>query len=328
MSRSSLLIEFEYWLLCVLNIQNLSELVYRGEEDLNNVLTEYGRHMYYTIPPRPVQHFAELLNAVRGVYPLLRGRLPLPWSLKADWQDIEPTESHLALPRIFILALVVAALLRGWPRPAGGTWLTSGSGLRPGELHSLLWRYISLPEDRLDFDSCAVFVTVKDSKGRWAGSKSQHARAEDPWLCRYISALRNYVQPERDDKFVGGGETWYRGKFRTLVTDTGARYGEDSRPKGVVEASLRASFASFLFEHSSDLAFVGWRMRIKNLDTLRHYVHELQSQQFIADQSAETRQRVYTLAAAAPRVIARSIEFLNGRVPPQLWPLLWRSGRF
>ncbi len=83
-SRSAILTELEHWLQKEYKI-NLQQLVSFGEERLNTVLDLYGERMYYTIPPRPSQHLAELLNGIRGVYPLLRRRLPLPWGVVREW---------------------------------------------------------------------------------------------------------------------------------------------------------------------------------------------------------------------------------------------------
>ena len=41
--------------------------------------------------------------------------------------------------------------------------------------------------------------------------------------------------------------------FRELIEGTGARFDEGKRPKGFVEASLRATFAASLFEATGDL---------------------------------------------------------------------------
>lgn len=241
-SRETLVRGFEFWLIAMYNIESIAHLVFLGDHIINGVLDAYGVQLYYQIPPRPVNQFAELLNAVRGIFPLLKGRLPIPWSLVAEWRGVEPTEAHISFPRIFILAMVTAGLLRGWPRPAGGTWLSADTGLRPVELHSLPWRRLSLPLDRLDYTGSSIFISIPDPKGRWAGAKTQHARGDDPLLCEFVQALRDYVRPPGDELVVGGGATWHRNRFKCMVEDTGAHYGEQRRPKGVVEAGLRASF--------------------------------------------------------------------------------------
>ena len=109
---------------------------------------------------------------------------------------------------------------------------------------------------------------------------------------------------------------------------SGVRYGESARPKGVVEASLRASFATALFESTSDLKLVAWRLRVKNIEVLSHYVHELQSQTFMSHQPQSTRTRIPHLASIAPTVIPQAIRFLQAGVAPAIWPSLWRPGHF
>jgi len=86
---------------------------------------------------------------------------------------------------------------------------------------------------------------------------------------------------------------------------------------------MRASFASSLFESSGDLPLVAWRLRVKNIDTLSHYIHELQAQTFLSLQSEDTRCQIRSLATIAPQVISVSVHFLRSGVSPSLWPGLW-----
>ena len=104
-------------------------------------------------------------------------------------------------------------------------------------------------------------------------------------------------------------------------------YGERSRPKGVVEASLRASYPSALFEECNDLSLTAWRLRVKDLGTLRHYVQELQSQSFVSRQTEQTKERIHLLSSLGPIVIPAAIRLLRARVNPSLWPTSWASGK-
>ena len=104
-------------------------------------------------------------------------------------------------------------------------------------------------------------------------------------------------------------------------------YGEKARPKGIVEASLRASYASSFFEETNDLSLTAWRLRVKDLSTLRHYVQELQSQSFVARQSLDAKERIRLFSSLGPVVIPAAIRLLKARVNPGLWPTLWSSGK-
>ena len=201
-------------------------------------------------------------------------------------------------------------------------------GLRPGELHNLLWRHVSLPADRLDAFSSHVFASIPTPKVSWAGARGQSGRGGCPCLIEFISVLKNFRNPSSSELVVGGSENWFRGRFKTLVGDSRLPYGESVRPKGVVEASMRASFASSLFESSGDLPLVAWRLRVKNIDTLSHYIHELQAQTFLSLQSEDTRCQIRSLATIAPQVISVSVHFLRSGVSPSLWPRLWASRHF
>jgi len=327
-SRAELIRELEFWLEALKICKNLSELVDLGEIAVNYILERYSERLYYAVPIRPVGQLAELLNGVRGAFPLLRHRLPLPWNVVGEWRRVEPTESHIAVPRSLPLAWITAALLRGWPSVALAIWLGADLGLRPVEITTLAWRWLSLPADRLDQYSSDVFVTITNPEAAWSGARAQHARGGCGTLISFISALKSFKAPEDSQFVIGGSGTWLTSRFKTLVADTRVPYGESQRPKGVVLASLRASFASELYESCGDLSRVSWRMRIKNLDTLGHYTQELQSQQFVARQPQETRAQIRRLCFIRSHVIQTSIQLLRAGVVPTLWPRLWTSGKF
>jgi hypothetical protein len=132
----------------------------------------------------------------------------------------------------------------------------------------------------------------------------------------FLAALRSSVSPGPLDTIIGGKESWLRSRFKTLVGDTLVQYGEFTRPRGVVEAPLRASYASHVFEETSDLELTSWRMRVKDLETLKHHVQELNSQQFAAPQTPEARARILLLARTAHVVIPQSILSLCSGVSP------------
>ena len=118
--------------------------------------------------------------------------MPLPWGVVREWRRIEPTEAHSSVPKSVILAMIVTSLLRGFVKSAAGVWLASASGLRPVEYHELPWRDISFPEDRLDYESHSIFISIHDAKGAWAGSAKQSARAEDIDLLEFLRAVKAY----------------------------------------------------------------------------------------------------------------------------------------
>ena len=122
------------------------------------------------MPPVPVQQFSEVRSAVKEIEPLLKGRLPRPWALVQYWHSVEPTEAHVAAPKIFTLAMIAAELIRGYPGGCVGIWLCSGLGLRPTELYSLCWRHVSPPRDRLDY-SVSLFATIVVPKAGCSGAK-------------------------------------------------------------------------------------------------------------------------------------------------------------
>ena len=105
-------------------------------------------------------------------------------------------------------------------------------------------------------------------------------------------------------------------------------YGEATQnpeEKGLVVASLRIAGAARLFESSRDLHFVAWRLRGKGLETLRHYVQELQAQNFMARLSPAWRNKILRLTSCADTILTTSERWLETGMPTHLWPLLWKE---
>ncbi len=65
---------------------------------------------------------------------------------------------------------------------------------------------------------------------------------------------------------------------------------------------------------------------MKGMETLRHYVHELQSQLYMAEHSPVTRRLVATIAGLSGPVLPQSLLWLREGVPARLWPKLWKFG--
>ena len=160
----NLILDFELWGLRYRLFQTLAALIAGPLEILDERLDDYGQQLYHT--GRPLNDLRELLNGVAALYPLIRGRLPVPWGLVTDWQQIEPSTPHACPGEIVVLAIILQRLLWGWPRRAAGYWMGFAHTLRPIEISTTDFPAVSTPYDRLDFRSESTFVTIKDPKSR------------------------------------------------------------------------------------------------------------------------------------------------------------------
>jgi len=227
------------------------------------------------------------------------------------------------VPEILVSALISEALLFGWPRVALGLWVLYGMALSPEE--PLLARVcdFSTPSGRLDPRSSDLFLTVRKPKSRWAAARRQHARCNDPWLVKLFETIRAVAG--RDAMFLLAGMGWFRWRFQVLCDKLPVVYGETTHPRGIVLASFRAGKASALFELTRDLSYVGWRLRVKGLDTLKHYVQELGCQSYLSDQTRLARRRIQDLSGLLPVLVPTAVQWLEAGINPASWPLLWES---
>ena len=122
-----------------------------------------------------------------------------------------------------------------------------------------------------------------------------------------------------------------RARFNDLLEEgelpVGEVVTEEDPDKGFVLASLRTGGASHKFETTRDISTVAWDLRVDAVKTLEHYLQEVQASTVLAKLPQRKRDRVLTLAAAAPDAIVKGTQLLKAKVPTAYWRDIIASGR-
>ena len=147
MNRDALFSAFSEWCSTQgVDLAFLLESCLQHAEEINAVLSSFGRQLYYA--GRPYGHFAETINALVGHKAILRRQLQPAWHVAYAWMRNEPPSHHTACPWQVFLSLVSTALMWGWVREAGILALCFAGILRAGEglkASGETWFYLPTP---------------------------------------------------------------------------------------------------------------------------------------------------------------------------------------
>ena len=117
-NRDHLLEAFDLWLVEHFGT-TLHELLFGAALDpeyVSEVLIAYGKDLFQS--GRSYSKFAETINGVSALKPVLRRQMTAVWDLAFNWVVSEPHEHHAAMPLSILLALTSLAILWGWIREA------------------------------------------------------------------------------------------------------------------------------------------------------------------------------------------------------------------
>lgn len=210
----------------------------------------------------------QLITLIQRWKPNFRQYLGKAWQLVSKWEDIEPSSHRNPLPPVVYQAMVSLAVLWNWPRVAALLVLTYEAICRPGEVLRATRADLLLPEDLVVEDPGTMFLCINQPKGKRRGiGRVQHAKISDPAATKFISRvfgklpLWALLYPASAASFR---RRWDRLLSALLVPTS----------FGLTPASMRGGGAVRAYRANLDVTSICWRMRLKNLDTLQHYLQE------------------------------------------------------
>ena len=157
------------------DFEAMLEKYHEHVEDINLILSRFGRELYKA--GRTYNQYAETINELSSRKPALRRLLQAAWDLGYSWKRNEPSEHHIALPSMVLLAMLSTCITWGWLRLAGCLSLLFGGLLRPGELCAALRSDLLLPDDlggALPF----CLLSIKEPKTRFSNARHQSAKVD------------------------------------------------------------------------------------------------------------------------------------------------------
>ncbi len=248
----------------------------------------YGRHLFSS--GKSLYILRQLVTYAQREQPSLRGQLGSCWQLISRWHSLEPLRHRTPLPLIIFQAMVAVALLWKWTRWAGVTMLAFEGICRPGEPLKACRKDLLLPVDLVVEGVDVCYLRIINPKGRRRGIGAvQHVKLQEPDVVGFLS--RHLGSVGRDVPLYPGSPASYRKRWDAILRALLV-------PKKVLltPASLRAGGAVKAYRSDEELTKLMWRMRIRNIDTLQHYLQEVGAATVYAELPRRSQDRIQSLA--------------------------------
>ena len=264
------------------------ESLTRDPMTLSVLIKEFGCHLF-----KEGKSFYILRHLVVLVSKQVLGMKPFLgpcWEIINKWEEIEPPRHRTPLPIAVLHAMVTVALHWEWNRFAGAILISFYGITRPGEVLRATRSDLSLPSDRLASGGAPGFLRIRTPKSRHrGGARVQHATILDEGVVAFLEVLFKHSQ--RRALLYPISPSSFRRRWDKVLEFLGIMKSEKLSP-----GSLRAGGAIEEYRRGTDLTRLLWRMRLRHLITLEHYVQELAVDSFIADLEPNTRRKVFLFA--------------------------------
>lgn len=228
----------------------------------------------------------QLITLIQRWKPEFRSNLGRAWQLVSRWETLEPSNHRHPLPPAVFQAMVVVSYFWGWHRFAGIMVLTYESISRPGEMLRATRSDLLLPEDLLVEDPGTMFVRFRNPKGRKRGlQRVQHSKITDGRSTRFISRIFGHL-PSWALLYPGSAAS-FRRRWDKVLQALAIPVSV-----GLTPASMRGGGAVRAYRANEDITNLLWRMRLKNLETLQHYLQEAGAISLFSNLPSKSKARV------------------------------------
>ena len=210
----------------------------------------------------------QLVTLIQRWKPEFRQFLGKAWQFVSKWEDLEPSSHRNPLPPVVYQAMVSLAVLWNWPRVAALIVLTYESICRPGEVLGATRADLLLPQDLIVEDPDTMFLCINHPKGKRRGiGRVQHAKISDRVATKFIS--RAFGKLPLWALLYPASAASFRRRWDRLLSALAV-----PTSFGLTPASMRGGGAVRAYRANLDVTSICWRMRLKNLETLQHYLQE------------------------------------------------------
>ena len=315
LNRETLFAAFTSW--CDdqgIDLQFLLESCLANAEEINAVLSSYGRQLYNS--GRPYGHFSETINALVSQRAILRRHLQPAWDVAYAWLRNEPPTHHTACPWQVVLAMLSTALLWGWVREAGIIALCFSGILRVGEGLKAFRRDLLLPCDSLFLNTFAL-LAIEESKTRFSVARHQCAKIDASDMLRVLSVAFEHLLP---NEFLWPlSSQTFRNRFKSLQASIGLPTTAVNGCKPLDGGSLRPGGATWLLQVTEDAEMVRRRGRWTTTKVLEVYLQETACIRFLTGLPQEVRQNVLSLACSFPEILSKAELMSKSKIPYSSW---------
>lgn len=255
---------------------------------LCRLLKEYGNVLYSEGAALYIyRHLCVFVQkSVIGAKPFMN----IVWDNLHRWESLEPVVHRVPIPGSLLRAMVSLALAWKWPRFAATICISFFGITRPGEVLRASRRDLVLPRDVLLENENPAYLRILDPKARRRGKQRvQHASIYNLEVVRFLDAVFGSLNKGELLYPISGGS--FRRRWDKICLHLFV-----PRALKLTPGPLRGGGALEEYRSGADLQRILWRMRIRHLITLEHYVQEVAGESFLADVSSEGRRRISLLA--------------------------------
>ena len=278
---------FERWLSSSLS-GSAKEAVLSNPVLLCSAVKEYGNVLYSEGAALYVyRHLAVYVQkTIFGVRPYMN----VVWDNLHRWESLAPVTHRVPIPGSVLRAVVALALCWSWPRFAATLCLSFFGITRPGEVLKARRRDLLLPRDLLCEAASPAYLRIVESKSRRHGKRRiQHASVLNLQIVSFLDKV--FSSLGKEDLLYPISGSSFRRRWDKLCQHL--LIGPEHK---LTPGSLRGGGALEEYRAGTDLQRILWRMRIRHLITLEHYVQEVAAESFLVDVSEEGRRRISLLS--------------------------------
>ena len=300
------------------DLESLLENSHLHVEELNYLLTKYGRELYKA--GKSYNQYAETINALGARRPAIRRMLQQAWDLGYSWVKSEPSIHHTAMPVPIILALISTALWWGWVRVAGCLALGFNGLLRPGELTGAFRRDLLLPSD-VGFSACFALLSIREPKSRFTYARHQTAKADCPDLLKVIELAFSSLRD--GEKLWPFSPQTLRNRLRSLLQALHLPLDDRNGARCLDLGSLRSGGATFIINMTENSELCRRRGRWASMKMMDIYIQETMALQYMKVISPEAKTLVLSAAGAFLDTVEKATSLSRSNIPLNTWYILF-----
>eukprot|EP00438_Fugacium_kawagutii_P003517 Skav224779 [mRNA] locus=scaffold4598:69178:73705:- [translate_table: standard] len=279
--------KFLNWLDASLNEETIMSL-WRVPSLMGSMLAAYGRYWYGE--GGALYAFRHLVVYMQRMYPGLKGGLQEAWTIISKWEEIEPVVHRKPVPLAVIKAFVVTAIHWRWYRFAAVILMTFYGCARPGEVLNGLRSNLVLPSDIGERTGVKCFIRIcKPKPGRRGLGRTQHAVVNDADVTAFLERI--YKGCKGSEPLYPGSAAAFRSRWDTMLR----QFNIPTR-LGLTPGSLRAGGTVHLYKQGVPILDILWALRLKNLETLQHYLQEISTDVTMIDMHYSSRQLILNMS--------------------------------
>ena len=251
------------------------------------ILGHYGRCLYER--GKSLYVYRHLVVYAQRVYPGFKGHLQPAWQVIQRWEELEPVQHRRPIPYSLIQAMVAVALIWGWKRVAAVILIGFHGCCRPGEILVAKRMHLVFPRD-LSQDDGPLFLRISKPKpGRRGMGRVQHAKILDSAVIGFLDRLLGDCHPS--SMIYPGSPAAFRSRWNKLLVALSVPLCFDLTPGG-----LRGGGTVHLYRAGLPITDILWVLRLKNIETLQHYLQEISTEITMVDLPAEAKRLIRSFA--------------------------------